>query len=122
MDEDIFRALEAGAAGYLTKSISQEEMLRAIRRVAAGKQYLPPEIARKLAVRNLRSQLTTRETEILGRVAKGHTNKQIGAWLDISENTVRNHVNSIISKLEVQDRTEAAVVALKRGLVRLEDV
>lgn len=92
-------------------------MSRAIRRVAAGKSSFTPADARKLALRQRRNEVTGRELEVLKQVAHGQTDRQIGSTLSISENTVRNHVNNIISKLEVQDRTEAAVLALKRGLV-----
>ena len=120
MDEEIFRALEAGALGYIGKNAGQEEIVRAIRKVYGRGQSLPPKIAQRL--HNRRNDLTARELEVLTRVARGHTSKQIAASLRISEFTVRNHVNSVIGKLHVQDRTEAAVVALKRGLVRMEDV
>lgn len=120
MDEEIFHALEAGALGYISKSAGQEEIVRAIRKVYGRGHSVPPKIAQRL--RNRRNDLTARELEILTQVARGHTSKQIAASLKISEFTVRNHVNSVIGKLHVQDRTEAAVVALKRGLVRMEDV
>ena len=116
-DEDIYRSIQAGADGYLLKKASLREMVEAIRTVKAGKRYIPPSIASRLAERMLRSNLTQREIEILKLVAKGLTNKQIGKSLDISDNTVRNHVNSIIEKLEVADRTEAATVGLHRGLI-----
>ena len=116
-DEDIYRSIQAGADGYLLKKASLREMVEAIRTVKAGKRYIPSSIASRLAERMLRSNLTQREMEILKLVAKGLTNKQIGKSLDISDNTVRNHVNSIIEKLEVADRTEAATVGIHRGLI-----
>src|SRR5215467_5881403 len=100
-DENIYRAVQAGAQGYLLKDTSQQQMLEAIATVHAGKRYIPNRIAARLAERMLRSNLTTRESEILEMLAKGLTNKQIGTALTISENTVRNHVNSIMEKLEV---------------------
>lgn len=119
-DEDIYRAVHAGAEGYLLKNTSQREMVEAIRAVSAGKRYIPRHIASRLAERMMRSNLTGRELEILKMLAKGLTNKQIGRALGISDNTVRNHVNSIIEKLEVSDRTEAATTAIQRGLIEIE--
>jgi two-component system, NarL family, response regulator len=120
-DEDIYRAVQAGARGYLLKDTGLKEMVEAIRTVYAGKKYLPREIASRLAERMMRSDLTPREVEILKLLAKGPTNKQIGHALGISENTVKNHVNSVIEKLEVSDRTEAATTAIQRGLISVDD-
>jgi len=120
-DEDIYRAVQAGAYGYLLKDTSLREMVTAIRTVHAGKKYIPQEIAARLADRMMRTDLTPREVEILHMLAKGHTNKQIGKALGISENTVKNHVNSIIEKLEVSDRTQAATTAIQRGLIVLDE-
>lgn len=119
MDENIYRAVQAGAQGYLLKDTSQRQMLEAITTVHAGKRYIPREIAARLAERMLRSNLTARELEILEMLAKGLTNKQIANVLTISDNTVRNHVNSIIEKLEVSDRTEAVVVAMQQGILQI---
>ena len=116
-DEDIYRSIQAGADGYLLKNATLREMVEAIRTVRAGRRYIPASIASRLADRMMRSNLTPREIEILELVAKGLTNKQIGKCLNISDNTVRNHVNSIIEKLEVADRTEAATTAIHRGLI-----
>ena len=120
-DEDIYRAVQAGAQGYLLKDTSLKEMIEAIKTVHAGKRYIPRDIAARLAERMMRTNLTTRELEVLNMLARGLTNKQIGSALDISGNTVRNHVNSIIEKLEVSDRTEAATTAIQRGLITVED-
>jgi DNA-binding NarL/FixJ family response regulator len=120
-DEDIYRAIQAGAQGYLLKDTSLRGMIDAIRTVHAGKRYIPREIAARLAERMMRTELTARELEILRMLAKGPTNKQIGKALGISDNTVRNHVNSIIEKLEVNDRTEAATTAIQRGLIVMDD-
>jgi two-component system, NarL family, response regulator len=117
LDEDIYRAVQAGAQGYLLKNTSQQEMVEAITAVHSGKRYIPRHIAARLADRMMRSNLTTREMEILEMLAKGRTNKEIGSALDISDNTVRNHVISIIEKLEVSDRTEAATTAIQRGII-----
>ena len=119
-DEDIFRAVQAGAQGYLTKDASETEMVRAILRVHEGRRVLPPHIAARLADRLMRSSVTARENEILRELASGLTNRQIGKRLSISENTVRNHVKSLLGKLEVSDRTEAAMVALRRGIIQLD--
>ena len=120
-DEDIFRAVQTGAQGYLTKDASEQEMVAAVLRVHAGRRVLPPHIALRHAVRLLRSTLTVRECEILRELARGLTNREIGNRLHISENTVRNHVQSLLSKLEVSDRTEAATLALRRGILSLDD-
>jgi two-component system NarL family response regulator len=116
-DEDIYRAVQAGAQGYLLKDAPQSDMIEAIRAVHSGKRYFPRHIAARLAERMMRTNLTTRELEVLNMLARGLTNKQIGSALDISGNTVRNHVNSIIEKLEVSDRTEAATTAIHRGII-----
>jgi two-component system, NarL family, response regulator len=116
-DEDVYRAVSAGAQGYLLKNTPQEEMVDAIRAVYAGKRYVPSHIAAHLAERLMRTELTTREVEILEMLAKGLTNKEIGRALNISDNTVRNHVVSIIEKLDVSDRTEAATAAMQRGII-----
>jgi two-component system, NarL family, response regulator len=120
-DEDIYRAVQAGAQGYLLKDTPLKEMVEAIRTVCAGKRYIPRQIASRLAERMMRTNLTARELEILGMLAKGLTNKQIGHALGISQNTVRNHANSVIEKLDVSDRTEAATTAIQRGLISADD-
>jgi two-component system, NarL family, response regulator len=120
-DEDIYRAVNAGAQGYLLKNTPQAEMIEAISTVHAGRRYIPGHIAAHLAERMMRSNLTTRELDILKMLAKGLTNKEIGAALKISENTVRNHVINIIEKLEVSDRTEAATTAIQRGIISAEN-
>lgn len=116
-DEDIFRAIQSGAQGYLLKDTSLKEMIEAIKTVYAGKRYIPRDIAARLAERMMRTELTPRELEILHMLAKGLTNKQIAKVLSISNNTVKNHVNSVIEKLEVCDRTEAATTAIQRGII-----
>jgi two-component system NarL family response regulator len=120
-DEDIYRAVQAGAQGYLLKDTSLKEMVDAIRALHAGKSYFSPNIASRLAQRMMRTDLTPREIEILRMLSKGLTNKQIGHALGISENTVKNHVNSIIEKLEVSDRTEAATTAIQRGIIGIDE-
>ena len=118
-DEDIYRALEAGAAGYLLKEIQREDLLRAIRDVHRGNRCLPPRVAARLAQRPVGCDLTTRELDVLERIVGGMSNRQIGEALTISEGTVKTHVNSILSKLGVSDRTQATVAAIDRGIVHL---
>jgi two-component system, NarL family, response regulator len=120
-DEEIYRAIEAGAHGYLLKSTPQAEIVAAIHAVHGGRHHIPPRIAARLAERMVRTALTQRELEILEMLVRGLTNKQIGNALRISENTARNHINSIIRKLEVSGRTEAATAAIQQGLVRMAD-
>ncbi len=121
-DEDIYRAVQAGALGYLMKHTSLKEMAEAIRTVYAGRKYFSREIASRLAERMMRSNLTTREMEVLKLLAKGLTNKQIARVLCISDHTVRNHVNNILEKLEVSDRTEAATTAIQRGIIEMDNL
>jgi DNA-binding NarL/FixJ family response regulator len=114
-DEDIYRAMRSGAAGYLPKDTTEAEMVAAITQVNGGKRYMPRHIAARLAARMMRSDLTGREQQILELVAHGSTNKEIGKALNISENTVRHHVVSIMEKLQVSDRTEAVATAIRQG-------
>jgi len=120
-DEDIYRSVQAGAQGYLLKGAPQADVVEAIHTVHAGRRYLPSDIPARLAERMMRSDLTARELEVLHMLARGLTNKEIGNALRISGNTVRNHVNSIIEKLEVSDRTEAATTAIQRGLIEVSN-
>lgn len=119
-DEDIYRALQAGARGYLLKSISGEELIKAIKTVHAGEQYLPQRVAERLSERNPGSDLTARELEVLQLMSKGLSKKEIGEIIGISENTVKNHVKSILHKLDVNDRTEAITASIERGILHLE--
>jgi two-component system, NarL family, response regulator len=119
-DENIYRALKAGARGYLLKDSGKDDLLSAIRAVHEGRSYVPPEIATRLVTRTQAgAPLTTREIEVLQLIAEGKSNKEIGAALFISEGTVKTHVNSIHEKLSVSDRTEAVIVALRRGIIDL---
>lgn len=118
-DEDIYRSLQAGAQGYLLKDMFFEELEDAIRKVNAGSRRLPPVVAERLAERMTGSELTDRELEVLQEIVKGRTNKEIGGVLNISEATVKSHINNILSKLGVADRTQAATRALQRGIVHL---
>jgi DNA-binding NarL/FixJ family response regulator len=119
-DEYIHQALKIGAKAYLLKDISKEEMLLAIRTVLSGKRYIPTEVSSRLANRIPVSALTSRELEVLRLIVKGKSNKEIGAELGIIEGTVKYHVSLILSKMGVQDRTEAATEAIRRGLVSLD--
>jgi len=119
MDEDIFNALQAGALGYLLKSAPQEEIVHAIHTVHQGKRCIPPTIAAKLAGRFSHSVLSPREVEVLQFVANGLTNKEIGSILHISDKTARNHVISLLAKLEARDRTEAVTIGIRKGLIRV---
>jgi DNA-binding NarL/FixJ family response regulator len=116
-DEDIYRAFRSGAAGYLLKDTTEAEMVTAITQVNGGKRYIPRHIAARLEARKMRSDLTGREQQILELVARGSTNKEIGRACNISENTVRHHVVSIMEKLQVSDRTEAVSTAIRQGIL-----
>ena len=118
-DEDIYRALQAGAKGYLLKGMFGEELIDAIRAVHAGKTRIPPVVAERLADRMGGPALTSRELDVLRAIVAGRSNKEIGADLSISEATVKTHINSILGKLGVTDRTQAATTALQRGIVHL---
>nr|CAA9281180.1 Two-component transcriptional response regulator, LuxR family [uncultured Armatimonadetes bacterium] len=119
-DEDIYRGLRAGARGYLLKDAGREGLLEAIRAVHAGQSWIPPDVASKLAERVTGPDLTAREMDVLSLLAQGRSNQAIAALLFISEATVKTHVNSILTKLGVADRTQAVTTALRRGIVHLE--
>ncbi len=119
-EEDVFKAMEAGAVAYLAKSADPAELLAAVRAVHSGKTCFPAAIAAKLATRRARPSLTDRELEILRLIVLGRCNKEIAAELDIAANTVRNHLSNLMQKLGVRDRTEAATIAIQRGIIRLE--
>ncbi len=119
-DEDIFRALQAGARAYLLKGMTVDVLLSAIRSVHAGKSIVPPAIAQKLAERMATEQLTNREQDVLEQIVRGKSNKEIGIELDISEATVKTHINNLLGKLGVSDRTQAVTAAIQRGLVQLD--
>ena len=118
-DEDIYRSLQAGAQGYLLKDVFFEELEDAIRSVHAGLRRIPTVIAERLAGRMGASELTGRELEVLAEIVRGRSNREIAAALKISEATVKSHINNILSKLGVNDRTQAATTALQRGIVHL---
>jgi len=118
-DEDIYRAIKAGAKGYLLKDSAREALMECIRRVHTGETCIPATLAAKLAERVSGEALSAREIEVLQRIAAGKSNKEIGAELFISEGTVKTHVKSIFSKLDVVSRTEAVATATRRGLIQL---
>ncbi|MBD3885821.1 response regulator transcription factor [Phormidium tenue FACHB-886] len=118
-DEDIYRGLQAGAQGYLLKDAKPGELLNAIRTIHNGQQYIPPEVGAKLLQRMSNPELSERELEVLRLIAQGMGNQEIGTALGIGESTVKSHANRIFSKLGVNDRTQAVIAAVKRGLVSL---
>jgi len=120
-DEDVFAAFKAGAKGYIQKSAQLDQVIHAIHQIGAGGTFFPPYIAEQLSQRLSREELSTREVEILQYVARGLSNAEIAERLFISKFTVRNHVINLLEKLGTRDRTEATAVAVRRGLVRLED-
>lgn len=119
-DEDIYQALEAGARAYIIKGMPHEALVDALRRVHAGGRFLPSPVSRALASRTPDSDLSTREREVLGLLARGESNKEIASHLGITEATVKCHVSVILMRLQVADRTQAVVAALQRGLVHLQ--
>ena len=119
-EEEVYHSLQAGARGYVLKSVMREDLLRAIRDVAQGRRYLDPTIASVLAERVSHRSLTARELEVLRMVARGLGNKEIARALEITEVTVKVHVSHVLEKLNVRDRTEAATAALQRGIISLE--
>ena len=121
-EEDIYRALRAGAQGILLKDAPAEEIVECIHAVAQGKTWIPPEVGAKLAKRVTVRELTPREMEVMHAVSKGKSNKEIGVALDISEATVKVHVTHILEKLQASGRTEAIGLAVNRGLVRMDAV
>jgi two-component system, NarL family, response regulator len=118
-DEDIRRALAAGIQAYLTKDVLHDELLKAIRAVNSGQKYLPAAVAAALTAQMPRPDLSAREVQVLELIVRGLANKQIAYSLNIAEHTVKNHVKNILSKLGVQDRTQAATAAIQRGIVHL---
>lgn len=118
-DEDIYRALRAGAKGYLLKDAPCEELFTAIRQVYLGQKYIMSQVAQKLTDRFQSSELTDRELEVLQLLVQGNTNRDISAALCVAEGTVKFHVRNILDKLGASDRTQAVTIALKRGLARL---
>jgi DNA-binding NarL/FixJ family response regulator len=121
-DEDIYRALKSGAKAYLLKGMTSEVLISTIREVAAGRSHIPAAIAERLAERMGTEDLTPRESDVLEQIVQGKSNKEIATELDISEATVKTHINSLLGKLGVSDRTQAATAAIRRGLVPFESL
>jgi DNA-binding NarL/FixJ family response regulator len=119
-DEDIHRALKAGAMGYLVKDMMVAEILKVIHLVMSGRRGIPPEVAAKLAEHTPRVALTPRETEVISLMAAGLTNAQIAERIGRAEGTAKVHVKNILEKLEARDRTEAVTIALRRGFMRID--
>ena len=119
-DEDIYRALDAGAKGYLLKDMLRTDVLTVIRTVYRGRRAIPPAVAGKLAEHTPRIGLTPRETEVLRLLARGHSNREIASLISRTEGTVKVHVKNILQKLRAGDRTEAVTIGLQRGFIRLE--
>lgn len=118
-DEEIYRALEAGARGYLFKDMARKELIQAIRVVHKGQRYIPAPVGSRIAENLPRTDLTSREIEVLELVAAGLRNKEIAYRLEVSEATVNAHVKHVLQKLHATDRTHAVTTALKRGIIRL---
>jgi two-component system, NarL family, response regulator len=119
-DEEIFRALQAGAHAYLLKGFRREELIEGVQMILSGERYLPTRVASKLADRMSRPSLTQRELDTLNLVATGRSNREIAKSLFISEETVKTHLRTLYQKLNVSDRTQAVTAALKHGLVKLQ--
>jgi two-component system, NarL family, response regulator len=118
-DEDVFRALQAGASGYLLKDCSRQELVDCIRAVAMGRKYLQPPASARLAERIAKEELTVRESDVLRCLAEGLSNKVIAQRLGVAEGTVKTHMKGLLKKLDVDSRTKAVRLALQRGLIRL---
>src|SRR6476661_5109375 len=121
-DGEIQRALKAGAAGYILKSMPKDELLAVIRSVHSGKRHVPPEVAARIAEHMGEEDLTAREIEVLRLIHDGYRNKQIADQLAIAETTVNFHIKNLVDKLDANDRTHAVTIALRRGLLQIEEV
>lgn len=119
-DAEISRALKKGAAGFICKDVTPEELVNAIRTVGTGRKYIPADIAQILGENLGREELTPAESNVLRMIVGGMSNKEIAFALDVSENTVKTHIQNIFGKIGVSDRTSAATTAIKRGLVRVD--
>jgi DNA-binding NarL/FixJ family response regulator len=117
--DDVSRAIQSGASGYVTKNMPLQRVLEAVRAVYAGGQYIPSEIAGRLSER-IHSELSTRELEVLRLISKGRSNKEIASALGIVEGTVKAHVTNIFNKIGAEDRTQAITIAMKRQILQLE--
>ena len=119
-DDDVYRAIQAGASGYLLKDMPLKTLVEAIRSVHAGHNYFPPGISDRLAERLRQAVPTDRELIVLQKIAKGMSNKEIGNELGITEGTVKAHVTNILSKLHAADRTQAVTTAIRRGIIHID--
>jgi DNA-binding NarL/FixJ family response regulator len=119
-DEDIYRAMQAGAKSYLLKDSAKEDIMQAILSVQAGGEMLPPGIAHRLAEREQRADLTARELDVLHQLGRGRSNSEIAADLGISEETVKTHVKAVFQKLGVNDRTAAVIHAIRHGIIHMD--
>jgi DNA-binding NarL/FixJ family response regulator len=118
-DVQAVRALQAGATGYVLKNLLRTELIDTIRLVQAGRRKIPPEIAQQIAEHSMEDSITARELEVLRGVSRGRANKIIADELHISEHTVKNHIKNILSKLDASDRTDAVVIAIRRGYIEM---
>lgn len=119
-DDDVYRAVQAGASGYLLKDMPLPTLVQAIRAVHGGQQFFPPGISERLADHLRQAALTERELTVLQAIAKGMSNKEIGSAYNITEGTVKAHITNILDKLHVADRTQAVTTAIKRGIIHIE--
>ncbi len=122
VEEEIFRVLEAGARGYALKDIDREKLAEALRRVHTGHLWLVPAVAHRLRERAQRPQLTEREVEVLRLIGRGLTNREVAGVLQIAQSTVKNHLNNLMTKLDVSDRTEAVAYSISRGIITIEEL
>ena len=122
VEEEIFRVLQAGARGYALKDIDRKTLAEALHRVNEGHSWLVPAIAHRLMERSQRPQLTQREIEVLRLIGRGLTNREVANVLSIAESTVKNHINNLMAKLDVSDRTEALAYAITRGIITVEEL
>jgi DNA-binding NarL/FixJ family response regulator len=120
-DEDIYRAMQAGACGYLLKGLTSSELANAIAIAASGGRVMPPNVAARYLGRTMRKDLSPRELEVLRLIVAGHSNKEIAEVLSIGEESVKSHLKSIFLKLSVVDRTQAAIEAIRQGIIHLGD-
>jgi len=118
--EDVWRAIQSGAAGYVSKSVDIDEVIQAIRHIAAGLSFFSAGLAEKLASRKAEASLSEREMDVLRHVVAGRSNKEIATSLYVTQSTVKRHLESIFSKLHVVDRTQATAAAVQRGIVHLD--
>lgn len=119
-DEDIYRAIQSGAKSYVLKDMPDDELAATIRAVHAGEERLPSRVAERLAERQLRADLSPREMDVLQLLIKGRSNKEIGSSLSVTEDTVKAHLKTLFTKLQVRDRTEAAISAIRHGIVHFD--